>query len=95
MKECFESDERCASPAGRAGVALTRWLTTLPALDLSAPGQVLSLQTNRPDGDYGLAGLGLVGALNSGRRWVVGFETRMAHYFIDDWSLSAGYLFKF
>ena len=59
-----------------------------------APGPVLVLGTDDPDRDYALLGLGLTGALNDGQQWFVDFETRLAHDFIDDWSLSAGYLLQ-
>ncbi len=59
-----------------------------------APGPVLTIETDDPDRDYGLVGLGLVGVLNNGQQWFVDYETRVAHDFIDDWSLSVGYLLE-
>lgn len=59
-----------------------------------SPGPVLTIETDDPDRDYGLVGLGLVGALNNGQQWFVDYETRVSHDFIDDWSLSVGYLLE-
>lgn len=59
-----------------------------------SPGPVLTIETDDPDRDYGLVGFGLVGALNNGQQWFVDYETRVSHDFIDDWSLSAGYLLE-
>jgi uncharacterized protein YhjY with autotransporter beta-barrel domain len=59
-----------------------------------SPGPVLTLQTDDLDRDYGLVAIGLAGALNNGQQWFIDYETRVSHDFIDEWSLSVGYLLE-
>jgi uncharacterized protein YhjY with autotransporter beta-barrel domain len=67
-------------------------ITTQLAL---SPGPVLTIDTDDPDRDYGLIGLGLAGVLKNGQKWFVEYENRISDDLIDYWTLNVSYLVEF
>lgn len=59
------------------------------------PGNVFTVDTDEPDRDYALIGVGVTAALNSGTQIFVDYEQTARHDFLDTWAVSIGILAEF
>lgn len=60
-----------------------------------SPDSNFTLKSDKPDRDYLLGGIGLIGTLNNRARWFIDYERRFSHDFLDTWDLSGGLLIVF
>lgn len=59
------------------------------------PGTGFLVETDAPDRDYFLSGLGVVAALNSGTQLFLNYEKRSGDSLLDSWAVSLGLLKEF
>ena len=59
------------------------------------PGNDFVIDTDKPDRDYVLIGVGVTAALNSGTQIFFDYEQNAEHDFLDTWAISIGMLAEF